>query len=161
MAVDYFIKIGGIPGESKDSKHKGEIELVSFSWGATNPLAGGVGGGGGAGKVQIQDFNFTKRTDKASPKLFLACAKGEHIKEAVLVARKAGGAPQEFLKIRFDEVVISSYQTGGAAQGEDAPFDQVSFGFGKIEFEYRPQKADGSLDDPVKAGWDVIKNKAL
>jgi type VI secretion system secreted protein Hcp len=159
MAVDYFLKIEGIPGESKDSKHKGEIELVSFSWGETNPLAGGIGGGGSAGKVQIQDFSFTKRIDKSSPKLFLACAKGDHFKEAILVARKAGGPQQEFFKYRFTDVVISSYQTGGSAQAEDAPLDQISFGFGKIQVEYRPQKPDGSLDAPIKAGWDVVQNK--
>ena len=84
MAVDYFLKIDGVPGESADAKHKGEIQLESFSWGETNPGGGGMGGGGGAGKVQMQDLVVTMLVSKASPKLMLACATGKHYKEAVL-----------------------------------------------------------------------------
>jgi len=161
MAVEYFLKISGIQGESTDGKHKGEIELEAFSWGETQvPPAGSGGGGGGAGKVQIQDFQVTLRTSKASPKLLLACAKGQHFQEAVMVARKAGGAKHEFLKFRLREVLISSYQTGGSEQA-DLPIEQLSLSFGKIEIEYRPTKADGSLDTPVTAGWDVKQNKPL
>jgi len=161
MAVEYFLKISGIQGESTDSKHKGEIELEAFSWGETQvPPAGGGGSGGGAGKVQIQDFQVTLRTSKASPKLLLACAKGQHFQEAVMVARKVGGAKHEFLKFRLREVLISSYQTGGSEQA-DLPIEQLSLSFGKIEIEYRPTKADGSLDTPVTAGWDVKQNKPL
>lgn len=160
MAVDYFLKIDGIPGESRDAKHKGEIELESFSWGATNEAGPGVGGGGGAGKVAIQDLHVVKRIDKASPRLFLACASGQHYKEAVLTARKAGQAQQEYLIIKLNDVVVTSFQTGGSESSE-MPHDSVSFDFGRIEVQYRPQKADGSLDAPVKAGWDVKQNKKL
>lgn len=78
MAVDYFLKIDGIEGESRDAKHKSEIELGSFSWGETAATAPGGGGGGGAGKVSMQDFVATMRTSKASPALLLACASGQH-----------------------------------------------------------------------------------
>jgi len=159
-AVDYFLKIDGIQGESVDSKHKGEIELESFSWGETNPGAAG-GGGGGAGKVHIQDLHFVTRVNKASPKLMLACATGKHIKQAVLTARKAGKAAQEFLVFKFTDLLVSSYQIGGSHDSDVVPTDQISFNFAKIELEYRPQKADGSLDAPVKAGWDVKANKPL
>jgi type VI secretion system secreted protein Hcp len=156
-AVDYFLKIDGIVGESRDSKHKGEIELESFGWGATQAVR--PGGGGGAGKVQMQDFHFVMSVNKASPKLFLACASGQHLKHATLVARKAGKGQQEFLLYKFTDVLISSYQTGGT---EDAlPLDQVSFNFAKIEIEFRPQKPDGSLGPAEKAAWDVAKNKPL
>jgi type VI secretion system secreted protein Hcp len=157
-AVDYFLKIDGIQGESVDSKHKGEIELESFSWGETNPGATG-GGGGAAGKVHIQDLHFVTRVNKASPKLMLACATGKHIKQAVLTARKAGKAAQEFLVFKFTDLLVSSYQTGGST--DVLPTDQVSFNFGRIEIEYRPQKPDGSLDTAVKAGWDVKANKKV
>jgi type VI secretion system secreted protein Hcp len=156
-AVDYFLKIDGIAGESRDSKHKGEIELESFSWGATQESR--PGGGGGAGKVQMQDFHFVMSVNKASPKLFLACASGQHLKNATLVARKAGKGQQEFLLYKFTDVLISSYQTGGST--DVLPVDQVAFNFAKIEIEFRPQKADGTLGPPEKGGWDVRKNKPV
>jgi type VI secretion system secreted protein Hcp len=153
-AVDYFLKIDGIPGESRDPKHKGEIELESFSWGVAQTGSPGAGGGGGAGKVQVHDFHFVMTVNKASPKLFLACASGQHIKQATFVGRKAGKGQQEFLLYKFTDVLISSYQTGGGS-GETLPMDQVSLSFARIEMEYRPQKPDGSLGPPEKAGWDV------
>jgi type VI secretion system secreted protein Hcp len=160
VAVDYFLKIDGVPGESADSKHKGEIQLESFSWGEASPGGAGPGGGGGAGKVQMQDLVVTMVVSKASPKLMLACATGKHHKEAVLTARKAGKAQQEFLVFKFKDVVVTSYQIGGSELG-DAPTDQASLGFSTIQMEYKPQKSDGSLDSPVKAGWDLKQNKAI
>ncbi len=159
-AVDYFLKIDGIAGESQDSKHKGEIELESFSWGETQAGGTGGGGGGAAGKVQMQDFHFVMSVNKASPKLFLACASGQHLKDATFVARKAGKDEQEFLVYKFTDILVSSYQTGGAA-GDMLPVDEVSLNFAKIEMEFRPQKGDGSLGPPVKGGWDVKKNKPV
>jgi type VI secretion system secreted protein Hcp len=157
--VDYFLKIDGIAGESVDSKHKDEIELESFSWGETNvgPAHGGAGGGG-AGKVQMQNLNFVMRVNKASPTLMLACATGKHIKQAVLTARKAGKTQLEFLVFKVTDVLVSSYQTGGSAHGDTLPMDQISFDFERIEVEYRSQKPDGSLEAPVKAGWNLKSN---
>jgi type VI secretion system secreted protein Hcp len=157
-AVDYFLKIDGIPGESTDAKHKNDIELQSFSWGATNAPAHG-GGGKLAGRVAMQDFHFTTVVNKASPKLFLACASAEHIKHATLVARKAGKGQQEYLVYKFTDVLVSSYQTG--ASDDFLPTDQISLNFGRIEVEYRPPQAAGGLGSPVKAGWDVRQNKAV
>jgi type VI secretion system secreted protein Hcp len=156
--VDYFLKIEGIDGESTDSKHKGEIELESWSWGATNAGSHGSGGGGGAGKVAMQDFHFVMKHNKASPKLMLACATGEHLKKAVLVCRKAGKEQQEFLKVTLTDCLVSSYQTGGSAHSDVIPTDQVSMNFAKIEKEYKEQKPDGSLGGAVKAGYDVKSN---
>jgi type VI secretion system secreted protein Hcp len=161
LAVDYFLKIDGVPGESPDAKHKGEIQLESFSWGETSAGGGGPGGGGGgAGKVQMQDLVVNMMTSKASPKLMLACATGKHYKDAVLTARKAGKSQQEFLVIKMKQVIITSYLIGGSDVG-DAPMDQAALGFEQIQMEYRPQKSDGSLDAAVTAGWDVVKNKAI
>jgi type VI secretion system secreted protein Hcp len=163
VAVDYFLKIDGIAGESRDSKHKDEIELQSFSWGAhqVTPQAGaGGGGGGGAGKVSMQDFHFVMRTNKASPKLFLACASGQHLKSGVLTARKAGKDQQEFLVYKFTDLLVSGYQTGGS-EGSDEPVDQVSFNFAKVQLDYRPQNPAGQLGGAVNAGWDVKANKAI
>lgn len=157
-AVDYFLKLEGIPGESQDDKHMDEIDVESWSWGETNSGSHAGGGGGGAGKVNMHDFSFAMRASKASPKLFLACASGQHIASALLTCRKAGKDAQEYLKIKFNELLVSNFQTGGSG-GDVVPVDQVSLNFSKIEFSYAPQKADGSLDAPVVHNYDLKKNK--
>jgi type VI secretion system secreted protein Hcp len=157
-AVDYFLKIDGIKGESQDSKHSGEIELQSWSWGETNAGSFAQSAGGGAGKVAMQDFHFVMMSNTASPKLFQACASGEHIPSAVLTCRKAGKEQQEFLIIKFSDLLISSYQTGGS-QGEVIPTDQISFNFAIIEIDYKEQKKDGTLGPAIHGGWDVKKHQ--
>lgn len=158
-AADYFLKIAGIEGDSTDAAHKGEIDIESWSWGESQS-APAIGGGGGAGKVTMNDFSFVMKLNKASPKLFLACAEGEHIKAAWLTAHRGGGKEADyFLKWSFANLLVSSYQT--AATSGDVPFDQVSFNFSKIEVEYKMQKPDGSLAPGIKAGWDVKTNKKI
>jgi len=156
-AVDYFLKIDGIEGESEDAKHGKEIEILSWSWGESQSGSMGHGTGGGAGKVSMQDFHFAMKANKSSPKLFLACANGEHIKSAVLTCRKAGKEQQEFLKWTFTDLLVSSYQTGGSS-GDLIPTDQISFNFTKIETAYKVQNADGTLGAEFKAGYDLKKN---
>ena len=158
--TDYFLKIDGIQGESLDFKHKGEIEVLSFSWGATQSGNTSLGGGGGAGKVQMEDMKFVMRVNKASPKLVLACATGAHIKGAILIARKAGKGQQEYLKWTMTDVLVSSYQTG-ASQGT-TPADQFALNFGRIDVEYKEQRPDGSLDPiGIRTGYDLRMNKAM
>jgi len=158
-AVDYFLKIEGVDGESTDDIHKGWIEIDSYSWGETNRGAMATGGSAGAGKVYMQDFHFTKKLDKASPVLMQACAQGEHFKMATLVAIKESQGRQEFLKVTLTDVMISSYRTGGSS-GE-VPTDQFSMNFAKIEYEYMPMNPDGSLGEAVKASWDLKANKRV
>jgi len=158
-AVDYFLKLDGIEGESHDAKHKGEIDLESWSWGESQSGTHSAGGGGGAGKVAMQDFHFVMKINKASPKLFLLCANGQHIKKAVLTCRKAGKDQQEFLKIEFTDLLVSSYQTGGSGHSDIVPTDQISLNFAKIELTYKQQNPDGTLGGPVQAGWDLKQNK--
>jgi len=160
-AVDYFLKIDGIDGESQDSKHKNEIDVSSWSWGANQSGTMAAGGGGGAGKVSMQDFHFTMSVNKSTPKLVLACSSGQHIPKAVLTCRKAGTEQQEFLLYTFSDVLVSSYQTGGSGHGDVVPVDQISLNYTKIEIEYKEQKADGTLAGPIKAGWDLKLNKKV
>jgi len=160
-AVDFFLKLDGIEGESSDSKHKNEIDLESWSWGETNAGSFSSGGGGGAGKVSMQDFHFVMRVNKASPKLLEACATGEHIKKAVLICRKAGKEQQEYLKMVFSDCLISSFQTGGSGGADLIPCDQISLNFSQIEYEYKEQKPDGTLGGAVKAGYDLKGNKKV
>ena len=143
MAVDYFLKLDTIPGGSTDKAHKDEIELEAFSWGAANAARGGAGGGAGAGKVQLNDLSVTMAAGVASPKLFLACASGTHLKSAILTARRAGEKAQDFMVVKLTDVVVTSYQIAGSAGG-DALHDGATLGYAKVELEFRPQKADGS-----------------
>jgi type VI secretion system secreted protein Hcp len=156
--VDYFLKIKDIEGESADAKHKNEIDIESWSWGETNSGSHGYGGGGGAGKVSMQDFSFVMRVNKASPKLLLACANGQPFKEALLTCRKAGKEQQEYLKVKFTDLLVSSFQTGGS-NGDVVPVDQISLNFSKIEYEYYPQKEDGTLGSKVPVHWNLKENK--
>jgi len=159
--VDYFLKIDGVDGESTDDKHKGEIELESWSVGGTNAGSFSSGGGGGTGKVSMQDFHIVKKTDKASAKLLTACCTGEHLKTATLVCRKAGGDQQEFLTVVLSPVLVSSYQSSGSSGSDVIPMEQVALNFGKIEYKYKEQKPDGSLGGEVVGGWDVTTNKKV
>jgi type VI secretion system secreted protein Hcp len=151
MAIqDFFLKIEGIDGEAQDKSHKNEIEIDSWSWGATNAGTAVKGGGMGAGKVAVHDIDFVKGTDKASAKLMLACAQGQHIKSAVLTCRKAGKEQQEYLKLTFSDVMISGFQTGGSsgdavgAAGTQAPGsnpakpEALSYSFGGRQPSARP-----------------------
>src|SRR5437899_8104931 len=146
MAVDCFLKIDGIEGESADAKHGKEISIESFSFGATQTGTMAFGGGGGAGKANFQDFHFTMKVNKASPKLFLACATGQHIKEATLTCRKAGGGQQEFITWKFSDLLVSSYTDSGHGSGDELPMDSISLNYSKLEVDYKPQKADGSME---------------
>jgi type VI secretion system secreted protein Hcp len=159
MAVDYFLAIDGIPGDSRDAEHAGEIELQTVSWGESAVAGPAAGRGGAAGKAHIGDLVFSAATSKASPPLMLSCASGEHLKSAVLTCRTAGAAPIDFLVVRLGEVLVTSYAVEGTAG--IAPVDRVSVGFGRIELEFRPQKDDGSPEAPIVAAWDVAQGRKL
>ena len=154
-AVDYFLKIDGIEGESADAKHKNEIQVMSYSFGESQAGTMAFGGGGGAGKVQMQDFHFMMHVNKASPKLFLACADGDHIKSAILIARKAGKGQQEYVKFTFTDILVTLYQTNGDASANSQAMDQISLNFAAIEIEYKVQNADGSLGAGTKVKYDL------
>ena len=155
--VDYFLKIKDLEGESADATHKNEIDIESWSWGESNSGSHAYGGGGGAGKVSMNDISFTMRVNKASPKLLLSCANGSHIKEALLTCRKAGKEQQEYLKIKFTDLLVSSFQTGGSS-GDVVPVDSIALNFAKIEYEYYPQKEDGTLGSKVPVHWSLKEN---
>jgi type VI secretion system secreted protein Hcp len=142
-AVDYFLKLDGIKGESTDDKHKGEIDIESFSWGVTNA---GATGGGGAGKATFKEFTVTKRIDRSSPKLMLACATGEKIPQLQFAVSRepTPGTPEggDFYIITLSDILISSYSSAGVQGGADLPMESISFNFTKITYEYRP--ADGT-----------------
>ena len=158
MAASTLAKIGDIKGESLDSKHKDEVEVLSWSWGVTNSGAIRGASGGGTGKATFNDFNFTHHVDKASPLLMRACATGEHIPEATITVRKAGKGQQEYLVIKMTDVLVTSVSTSISAEG-DAAAEGVALAFAKVDLEYKPQKPDGSLDVGIHFKYDLKANK--
>ena len=160
MAVDMFMKIGDVKGESKDDKHKDEIDVLAWSWGMSQSGTTHLGTGGGAGKVSVQDISFTKYIDKSSMNLITACCNGKHYPEAKLTVRKAGENPLEYLTITMKDCLITAVSTGGSG-GEDRLTENVTINFAQFVAEYKPQKADGTGDAGVFSKWDIAKNVKL
>jgi type VI secretion system secreted protein Hcp len=159
---DAFLKLDGIKGESADAKHKGEIDITSFSWGLSQTGIQATGGGGGAGKVAFQDISFIKKTDASSPLLMLNCANGTHIKEGNFVVRKAGGTQLEYLKLKLTDILVSSFKDHGSISGGDIPTESLTLNFAKVEYSYQQQGADGKAQGgPILAGWDVKANQKV
>ncbi len=159
MAVDMFIKIGDIKGESLDSKHKDEIDILAWSWGMSQSGNMHMGGGGGAGKVNVQDLTLTKYIDKSTPNLMQHCCNGKHIPEAKLTVRKAGENPLEYYVITLTNLIISSISTGGSG-GEDRLTETVTLNFSKFNVDYTAQTAKGAGAGVVSTGWDIEANAA-
>ena len=156
-AIDMFIKIGDIQGESTNAAHGGWIELESFSHGISAPSAAGAGGGRGAGKVTMEDLVLVKKIDKTTPLLNKACCRGEHLRKVQLeCARPSDG--RVFLVITYEDVLITGVSASGVAAGAATrPSETVKISFSRINWEFRPE--DGS--PTVHAGWDLTGGKAL
>lgn len=159
MAQDIHIKIDSISGMSEHKDFAGQIMCESFSWGMTQTTNFGSSTGGGAGRVNMGDLTFVHKVDKASPKLMIACCTGQHLKDAVLTCRKAGGAsPVDFFKITLTDVIVSSVQPSGSNQ-DDTPTEVVSLAFAEYKVEYQEQDNKGAKKGgPVISGFSVQKN---
>ena len=158
MAVDIFLKLDKIKGESEDSKHKEEIDILSWSFGESQTGSFHSGSGGGAGKVSVQDLHFTHWVDKATSDLFQACAKGTHIESGLLTIRKAGENPLEYMKIYMNEIIVSSISTGGS-HGDERLVENVSLNFRKVKVHYTSQTGKGAAGASPVFGWDIAANK--
>lgn len=160
MAVDMFIKIPSVQGESKDKVHKGEIDVLAWSWGMSNSGTTHMGGGGGSGKVNVQDLSFTKYIDASSNALLKACCEGKHFDDATLVVRKAGGTPVEYVVIKMEEVMVTSVSTGGSG-GEDRLTENVTLNFAKFTYKYQEQDDKGAKKGGTKDwAYDIAGNAA-
>ena len=159
MAIEYHLKCGSIKGESAASKHMDEIEILSWSWGASNPTTI-VGSGMSAGKVSVSDLSFTKHVDKSSPKLLELCITGKHVDEATLYCGKSTGGktPDDFLTIKLKEVYVSSFQVGGSS-GEDVGSESLSLSYGSINYDYKAQDKAGTLSSAGNVEYDVRKRE--
>ncbi|MFT3925130.1 MAG: type VI secretion system tube protein TssD [Myxococcales bacterium] len=162
MAVDMFIKItsseGDVEGESVDSQHGGEIEVLSWAWGMSQSGSTHSGSGGGSGKVNVNDLSITKYIDKSTPTLMKICCNGTHLPEALLTIRKAGGtSPVEYVKLKLKECIVSSITTGGAGGG-DRLTETVSLNFAEFHYEYTPQEADNTAGASIPIAWNIAQN---
>ncbi len=156
---DFYLKIDTIEGEVEAIGFEKQMQIESWSFGASNAGSASQGTGLGTGKVSMQDFHFVVKNGKASPQLFLATCKGNHIPQAVLSCRKTGGdgSPYSYLKVTFKDLVISSFQTGGSAGSGTLPIEQITFNFTAITHEYFQQKADGSVALTNTVSYDTKK----
>jgi type VI secretion system secreted protein Hcp len=158
MAVDMFLKLDGVNGESKDKVHAKEIDVLSWSWGMSNSGSAHVGGGAGAGKVNVQDISITKYIDSSSPKIMLSCCDGKHFAKAKLTVRKAGGqAPVEYVIINMEEVLITSTTTG-ATGAEDRLTENIQLNFAKVNLDYTPQSDKGGAGTAIPFAWNIAAN---
>jgi type VI secretion system secreted protein Hcp len=157
MSSDFHIKFDGVDGESTHKEHKGEIQLLAWSWGVSQSSGAGSGGGSGRGKATPGDFVFTHLYDKASPVLAKQCVSGKHFKEAKLTARKAGEGQKAYLVITLKEVFISSLSP--SASGEGDIIEQVSCSYKDIDYAYKPQDDKGGLGGEIKFGWNVATSE--
>lgn len=157
-ALEIFLKVDGIEGDSVDDVHKGEIDVLSFEWGATNSGSMHSGGGGGIGQTLVEDLTIIKRIDKASANLLYSLCTGQHISEAVLYLRRPlydkAGSKQDFLVLRLSQVLVTGYSIGGAKGELTDGQESVRLNFGKVEYSYTPESG-GSID----RWWDAESNK--
>jgi len=159
MAIEYFLKLDGITGESQATKHTGEIEVFSWSWGAHNSVSV-VGSGMSAGKVSIAEMSVTKPVDKASAKLLELCCNGKHIATGVLTCAKSTGDknPSDYLTIKLTEIYIGSFQTAGS-QGDATGQESISLAFASFTYDYKVQGKDGTLTAAGTASYDQTKRE--
>ena len=160
MAVDMFLKLEGVPGESRDQKLSDHIEILSFSWGATQQGAYGTGTGGGAGKAHIQEIAFTHFMDKASSVLWQMCVSGKHIGKGEFIARRAGadGKQQNYMNLKLDDIIVTSVQLAGSHGGDDRMHESFTLNFRRFEKVYTTQDNKGVAQPSNPVKWDLQKN---
>ena len=159
MAQDIFLKLDGLEGESLDSAHKNEIEVLTFNWRVLQESTMHAGSGGGAGKATVEDLQLEHYVDRASPNLMKYCLTGKHVPEARLTVRKAGGSPLEYLKFTFSDVIVTSVQPHGSNADDMRAKEKITLSFSRIKQEYAVQNAQGGSGGAVTAGYDIKGNK--
>ena len=158
MAIDAFLKIDGVKGESVVKGHEGEIDVLAWSWGLSQSGTTHMGTGGGAGKVSVQDISFTHNVDSSTPNLIQACCNGKHFGSATLILRKAGEKPLDYVKIELTDIIITSVSTGGSG-GEESLTENVTLNFAKYKYIYQPQDKTGAAKGgAIETEYDIAVN---
>lgn len=158
MAVDMFLDLDGVKGESVDKAHKGKIDILGWQWGLANTGTFHHGSGGGAGKATFNDVTITKFIDAASPNIMQYCANGKHFAKGKIIVRKAGGdSALEYLTLEFQNVLVTSYTTGGGS-GQERLTENVALNFAHVKVEYTAQSDKGGKGTAQVFSWDIAKN---
>jgi type VI secretion system secreted protein Hcp len=162
MAVDIFLKLGSLTGESQDPTHKNEIDVLSWGWAMSQSGTMHLGTGGGGGKVAVGDLTIVKYTDKATPAIISACTSGTHYPTAVLTVRKAGGAAAlEYYKLSLQKVLVTNYFTNDEVPNRDRFMETITLNFQEFNVQYQPQGKDGSkAGGVVESKWNIAQNVA-
>jgi type VI secretion system secreted protein Hcp len=159
--AEIFLKLQGVDGESTDDKHKGEIEILSYSQAFKSTLAAPGGGGGGTGKASCGAVTVVKEIDRSSPVLISSVVAGKHIGKATITFRTVGGDnPLEYYTVVLNDVVVTEIEQQDAAD-PGRIMERVVLAPSKFEFSYRPVNAKGGLGAAVTAGWDCVANKKI
>ena len=157
MTIDTHLKIAGVDGESTHKDHKGEIDLLAWSWDVRQESTAAMGSGSGKGKGIPGQLVFAHYYDKASPVLAKNCANGKHFDQAVITCRKAGEGQLDFLKVTLKQVLVTSVAPSASSGGEIS--ESVALSYADIEFEYKPQDEKGALGGAVKFGWNTASTE--
>ena len=161
-AVDMFLKIEGVDGESTDSAHDKWIEILSYSHGVSQPSSGAISSGGArsAERCDHQDFSVVKTLDKASPKLALMCSNGQHIPEVILVLCRDDGDKAQYMEYKMSDVIVTSVNYHCSKSVDERPIEEVTFNYAKIEWTYTElDPVSGKAKGDVTSYWDVVLNK--
>jgi type VI secretion system secreted protein Hcp len=156
MATELILVLEGVTGECTKDGYTGKIDIMSMGWGLTHSSTVGLGTGLSSGQMHWQDISIVKYVDKASPDLFVKCAKGTHIPSGKIVFRETGGeAKVEYLVLELTEMIITHIGWTGGAGGVDRATESVTLAVTKVKYQYTPQKQDGSADSPNAQTWDI------
>jgi len=158
MAIDSFLKIGDLKGESQVKGFEDQIQVLAWSWGMSQTGTTHMGTGSGGARVNVNDLSFTHYVDAATPTLIAACCTGKHYEEATLVMRKAGGEPLPYLTIKLKDLIITSVSTGSSS-GEERQSENVTLNFASFEVSYQPQDNKGAKKGgAITVTYDIAKN---
>ena len=157
MAVDMFLEIDKLDGESQDKTHKNHIQIVGWSWAVAQTGTSSSGGGASAGKTEHNDLEVRKVVDRASAVLFEWCSSGQHIAFVNLTVRKAGGEALEYLIIRLEDVLITSFDIGGEPK-DDQVQETIRLNYARASITYTPQEASGAGGGKITGGWNLKEN---
>jgi type VI secretion system secreted protein Hcp len=156
MAVDYYLKLDQIDGESSDDKHKNEIQLMSWSWGAAQVSSVAGTGGSGAGKADLSDFSVMTYFDKATPKFFKSICAGTHVKTGTMSAIKSGADGKPYLKVDFKEMFVTNLSISGSSE---IPTVSISFSYNEIKIDYSTQNEQGNITSTGAVTFNTKENK--
>jgi type VI secretion system secreted protein Hcp len=156
VADQAFLQLDGVEGEAAADGFAKQIEVLSWSWGVSNPAAvAGAGTALSAGRASVGEIQLMKTTDTATPKLFQNAASGKHIPKGVLTMRREGAGGFSYLRVTLEDVVVTAYQVSASSE---RPTESVSLAFGKVLIEYRYMDASGKPSNWIPACWDLATN---